>query len=347
MNLISLDYNLGDYDAPQTGEALYRYVMDAYEPGEKNILMIDEVQSCTGFEGALNALHASEKFDIYITGSNAFLLSTNLATLFTGRTYTIPVWQFSLREFMDYWNISDSNAAFDRYRIEGGMPGSFDYRTPRSHHRYLSEVWKTLIARDVTDIHTVRNESLLSALVDYLMSNVSNVTSSRNLESTLRGTGLQASNKTVDAYLRYLVNAFAFCKVRRYDTAGKRYLTHGYKYYLTDPSFRFAVLGTKNMDYGRISENLVAVELLRRDYEIYAGVLMGKEVDFVAMQAGETVYIQVCEDISQSETLEREIRPFLGIRDRWPCLLLARTHQPAYTYEGIEIHDLANWLAGG
>lgn len=346
MNLIHIDYNVSSFEAPATGEALYHYVMDAHEEDALNVLMIDEVQMCAGFERALNALHASEKFDIYITGSNAFFLSSNLATLFTGRTYTIPVWPFSLKEYMQYWQIPDPREAFARFRLEGGMPGSFDYGTPASHARYLREVWQTLIARDVMDIHTVRNESLLESLTEFLLSNIANVTSAKNIETTLRSAGRTLSNKTVDAYLQYLVNAYAFCKVRRYDTTGKRYLTYGSKYYLTDHAFRFAVLGTRNMDFGRVSENIVATELQRRGYEIYAGTMRDKEIDFVAMRPDEVLYIQVCEDISSPETFEREIRPFLSIRDRWPCLLLANTHQPAYSHDGIMVRDLASWLAG-
>ena len=188
-------------------------------------------------------LHAMEKFDIYITGSNAFLLSSDLATLFTGRTFEIKVFPFSFSE-----------------------------------------------------------------------------------------------------YMQYLCNAFAFYKIRRYDIKGKKYLSSNDKYYLCDHTFRYAKLGTKNMDYGRILENIVAIELLRRGYEVYVGVLYKKEIDFVAIKRNEKIYIQVSDNINDEKTFEREVSPLLQIRDAYPKMVVARTRHDEYQYESIRIVDIADWL---
>ena len=345
-NVIRVNFNLTEFEGLTDYHALNSFVEDRYSPGKENYLLIDEVQMCEGFERCINSLHASERFDIYITGSNAFLLSSDLATLFTGRTFQIEVFPFSLSEFATYYDIADANAALDRYAREGGMAGSYVYKDEQAKYDYIESVFDTLILRDIKQKYRIRNLPQLERLCDYLMANISNVSSVRNIAAALSGQGLSISDRTVGAYLGYLCRAFAFYRVRRFDVRGKRYLTSGDKLYLADHSFRFAKLGTKDMDYGRIFENIVAIELQRRGYETYAGMLYKKEVDFVAIRRSEKVYIQVCADISDRATFEREVSPLLQIKDAYPKIILARTRQPEYTYEGVRIIDLATWLMG-
>lgn len=344
-NVIHINYNLDEFERLLEYHELLAYVKERRREGAQNVLLIDEVQMCEGFERAINSLHASEQYDIFITGSNAFLLSSDLSTLFTGRTFEIEVFPFSFEEYRLYNDEGEADRDFDEYVHIGGMSGSYPYRTQEQRYQYLSNVFKTLIVRDIVQRHSVRNESALLRIADYMMDNVSNITSARNITDALNADGLKITNKTVGAYMGYLCDAFACYKVRRYDIRGKKYLKSGEKYYLADHAFKYALLGTRDMDWGRVYENMVAIELLRRGYEVYVGVLYKKEIDFVAIKRSEKLYIQVSDDISSKKTFEREISPLLKIGDAYPKMILARTHHETTDRDGVQIVDLARWLA--
>lgn len=345
-NVIHINYNLDEFEGLLEYHELLAYVKEHRREGAQNFLLIDEVQMCEGFERAINSLHASEQYDIFITGSNAFLLSSDPSTLFTGRTFEIKVFPFSFEEYRLYNDGGEVDCDFDEYAHIGGMSGSYPYRTQGQRYQYLSNVFKTLIVRDIVQRHSVRNESALLRIADYMMDNISNIMSARNITDTLNADGLKITNKTVGTYMGYLYDAFAFYKVRRYDIRGKKYLKSGEKYYLADHAFKYALLGTRDMDWGRVYENMVAIELLRRGYEVYVGVLYKKEIDFVAIKRSEKLYIQVSDDISLEKTFEREISPLLKIGDAYPKIILARTHHETTDRDGVQVVDLARWLAG-
>lgn len=344
VTIIHINFNLIEFEELTDYHALYDYINAHYSKGRENFVLIDEIQMCKNFEKAINSLHASEKYDIYITGSNAFLLSSDLATLFTGRTFEIKVYPFSFAEYVNYFGGDNMYDTFEKYVLEGGMSGSYLYKDYESKYNYIEEVFNTLVVRDIRTKYKIRNTALMDKLVDFLMDNISNLTSSRSITNTFNGSKDVINHKTVGAYMQYLCSAFAFYKVRRYDVKGKKYLSSNEKYYLSDHSFRYARLGTKNMDYGRILENIVAIELLRRGYEIYAGVLYKKEIDFVAIKRDEKIYIQVSDNIADEKTFEREASPLLSIGDAYPKMIIARTRHEDYQYEGIKVVDIANWL---
>mgnify|MGYP004513634967 FL=1 len=343
-NIIHINFNLEEFEKLKDYHALNTYIKNSYVEGADNFVLIDEVQLCPNFELTINSLHAQEKYDIYLTGSNAFLLSSDLATLFTGRTFEIKVYPFSFKEYLEYFQPSNIYEAFDNYIKEGGMSGSYLYHDLELKYDYIKEVFNTLILRDIRQKYKIRNTMLMDRLVDYLMDNVSNLTSVRNIADTFTSNKDKINHMTISSYIQYLCNAFAFYKIRRYDIHGKKYLSSNDKYYLSDHAFRYAKLGTKNLDYGRVVENIVAVELLRRGYEVYIGVLYKKEIDFVAIKRNEKIYIQVSDNISDSETFKREVSPLLQIKDAYPKMVIARTHHEQYDYEGITIIDIADWL---
>lgn len=344
INIIYIDFTNLKYEELKEYHALNDYIEEKYQKKKQNYLFIDEVQMCPKFELTINSLHSSEKYDIYVTGSNAFLLSSDLATLFTGRTYEIEVFPFSFTEYMEYYQLEDKNSAFDLYIKDGGMSGSYAYHNQEEKYKYIEDVFNTLIIRDIRQKYAIRNVALMDRISDFLMDNISNLSSARKIADVLTKNSDAINHKTVGKYIEYLCNAFAFYQVRRYDIKGKKYLTSNDKYYLSDHAFRYAKLGTRNMDYGRIIENVVAIELMRRGYEIYAGVLYKKEIDFVAMKHDEKIYIQVSDDITGEKTFSREVDPLLKIKDAYPKMLIARTKHDEYQYEGIRIIDVADWL---
>lgn len=343
-NIIHINFNLSKYDDLKEYKALNEYVEGNYIEGKQNFVLIDEIQMCKGFELCINNLHATEAYNIYITGSNAFLLSSDLATLFTGRVFEIKVYPFSFAEYVDYFGTSDKYNAFDSYMLEGGMSGSYVYKEQEDKYDYIETVFDTLILRDIRQKYKIKNSVLMDRITQFLMDNVSNLTSARSIADTLTSNKEKINHKTVATYLNYLCNAFAFYKIRRYDINGKRYLASNDKYYLSDHTFRYAKLGTKNLDNGRVIENIVAMELLRRGYEVYAGVLYKKEIDFVALKRNEKLYIQVSDNITHPDTLKRETDPLLKIKDAYPKTVIARTRNPEYQYEGIRIIDVSDWL---
>ena len=343
-NIIYIDYNLVKFETLKEYRKLIEYVESKYDSKKNNYIMIDEVQMCEEFEQAINNFHAEEKYDIYITGSNAFLLSSDLATLFTGRSFSIEVYPFSYKEFLQYYNYDNNKENFNKYILEGGFSGSYLYDDINEKYKYISEVFRTLIVRDIVQRNKIQNIPLLDSITDFLIDNISRITSYRSITNSLISNKIDTNDKTVGSYIKYLCDAFAFYKIRRYDIQGKKYLASQDKYYLSDHAVKYAIQGTKNMNFGNVLENVVAMELIRRGYEVYVGVLADKEIDFVAMKRNEKLYIQVSDNISDDSTFKREVDSLLKIKDAYPKILLANTLHEKYLYEGIEVIDLKDWL---
>ncbi len=273
-NIIFVDFMELVNEPLKEYHALYAYVEAHFQQGVENFLFIDEIQMCSGFEIAINSLHAKEKYDIYVTGSNAFLLSADLATLFTGRYIELHVFPFSFREYCRYHGDREGwDTLFDEYVIKGGLAGSYVYRTEQDRNAYIAEVYNTVVNRDLVQKFRLPDTLVLDRLAEFLMDNIGNLTSANKVSDTLTSNKLATNHVTIGRYIKYLCNAFLFYPVKRYDIRGKRYLGASEKYYLGDTGVRQSILGSRNMDYGRLYENRVFIELLRRGYEVYVGNL--------------------------------------------------------------------------
>lgn len=347
INIIFIDFMDLEFEEIKEYHALHSYVEQHYVAGKMNYLFVDEVQMCPKFELAINSLYSKGKYDIYVTGSNAFLLSADLATLFTGRYIEIHVFPFSFQEYCEYYSdVSDKDKLFDEYSFKGGLAGSYLYPNDRDRVTYIKEVYETIVTRDLVQKYALPDTTVLQRLSEFLMDNISNLTSPNKVSQLLTANNVSTSHVTVRKYIKYLCNAFVFYDIKRYDIRGKKYLESSEKFYLCDTGIRYAILGSRNMDYGRVYENMVCIELLRRGYDVYVGKLYQKEIDFVAQRGSEKIYIQVSDNISAQETFEREYSPLLQIRDAYPKMIIARTRHPKYSYEGIMIYDIAEWLLG-
>lgn len=344
VNVVRIKLNQKKYEKLLNSNQLYDYIQNHYDENCTNYLFIDEIQMCNGFEKVINSIHEEEIYDIYITGSNAFLLSSDLATLFGGRVYEINLYPFSFNEYLKYYPNSDIDDAFEKYIKDGGMSGSYLYRNDADSKKYVSGIFKATIVRDIVTKYKIENEDLLLMISNFLMDNIGSETSIRNVANKLTSGTYKTNDKTVGSYLDYLCRAFMFYPIKRYDIRGKKYLESDKKYYLADLSFRYAELGTKNADYEHLYENIVALELLRRGFEVYVGKLYDKEVDFVAIKDGKKTYIQVSDDIAREDTFKREVSPLLSIKDAFPKMIIARNKHSDSFYEGIEIVDIARWL---
>jgi len=344
-NVIFIDFALLENEHLKEYHSLNNYVTSRFDSSKNNYLCIDEVQLCPHFELTINSLYTTGNYDIYLTGSNAFLLSSDLATLFTGRFIEISVFPFSFREFCDYFEIStDFQDAFEEYVTNGGLSGSYPYKNEEDRCAYIKDVYNTIVKRDLIDRYRLSAATDLSKILEYMMDNTSNICSPNGIASSMTSGGMPTCNKTVESYLEYLCNAFVLYKVKRYDIRGKKYLQSLDKYYLADSGIRYAMLGRRNIDWGRIYENIVYLELKRRGFDVYVGKLYQKEIDFVAMKGNEKIYVQVSDDITNPQTFEREYSPLLQIKEGYPKMIIARTRKPKYDYYGIAIVDIAEWL---
>lgn len=349
MNLESLRYRkLNDY------LSFYDYVSANIPEKGKTYLIFDELQVVEHWEKAVESFRIDFDVDIYITGSNAYLLSNEFSTLLSGRYVEIPVLPLSFKEFLDFYEF-DRNITveekFQKYLQFGGMPILREYRFNEARsNQALEGIYSTVVLRDILQRNNQADQGMLEKIVLFLCSNIGSITSPNKMGNVLSNegdiprNGKNIAGKTVSKYISMLNNAYVFYSVGRYDVKGKQLLKTLGKNYIIDIGFRNMLLGYRDVDRGHIIENIVFLELLRRDYRVYIGKVGETEVDFVAEKPNDKLYVQVTESIQSPETLERELRPLRMIPDNYEKIILSMDRSYINSYEGIKSLNLIDWL---
>lgn len=348
--VIYIDKESLDFDFIQDYKGLNDYIKN--RTGEKNgkiNLFIDEVQEIEGWEKCITSLLGSGKYDIFISGSNASLLSSELASLLSGRYIELQLYSLGFQEFLDFMGASsqEADSQFRNYFKFGGFPALPHFDLDREVvYQYISSLYNTILLKDVVKRHNIRNIALLEGITRYAFDNIGSIFSAKKLSDYLKSQKMSVGVETVQSYLSYICSTFALHKVQRYDIKGKRILELHEKYFLGDIGMRHALLGFREADISGMLENLVFLELRRRGYEVHLGKLGNQEVDFIATRADEKVYIQVAYLLASSETVKREFTPLLAIKDNYPKYVISMDTIFGSDYEGIKRLYLIDFLLG-
>lgn len=324
---------------------LYNEVMNLVTDNQKYYVFLDEVQKVKDFQKACDGLYIQKNIDLYITGSNSDLLSGELATLLSGRYIEIKMLPLSFKEFLTTQNDQlNLERLYQKYISFGSLPYVTNFDNIEEVDKYIKGIYDSIILNDVVARKKFPDLLMLKSVVNFLLDNIGNITSTNKIADTMTSNGRNISVHTVENYIDALLEAFIFYKVSRYDTKGKQYLKTGDKYYVVDPGIRYILLGRKQGDRGHILENVIYLELLRRGYEVYIGKVDDLEVDFVAINSKGIEYYQVAETTRDNETLERELKPLQNIKDNFPKYILTSDVEPETTYDGIIKINVLDWL---
>lgn len=340
INFEDLDYiDLLDY------LKLYKYIKSKLIPNKMNYIFIDEIQMVPEFQKAVDSLYIQQNVDLYITGSNAYLLSGEIATLLSGRYVEITIMPLSFKEYISTYNDkTDLSRKFVDYQINSSFPGAIELSGPSKIREYLAGIYHTIILKDIVERKKIQDVTLLEDVIKYMFDNIGNLCSSRKISGAMTSVGKKISYNTVESYLKYLTDSYILYKVNRYDIKGKQYLTTGSKYYLVDIGLRNYLLGKVPMDRGHILENIIYLELLRRGNQVYIGKVDKQEVDFIAVNDEGTSYYQVAMTVRDETTLKRELSSLDKIADHNPKYLLTLDDDPEVSYNGIKQINAIDWL---
>ncbi len=332
--------------------ALYNHVIENSQTLTGKIyILLDEIQEVEHWEKAVNSFMVDLDYDIYITGSNANLLSSELATYIAGRYVEIKVYPLSFKEYIDFakiqnpQNILSNEDYFEQYLQFGGLPGIHNFSYDKSNiYQYLSDIYSSILLKDVVAKNNIRDVELLERIILYIFDNIGNTFSAKNISDFLKSQGRKLSRETVYNYLKTLESAYIISPVQRYDIKGKAHLETMKKFYLTDLGFRHAKLGYRPNDIAGYLENIIYLELIRRKYTVNIGKLGTKEIDFIGTLENEKLYIQVTYLLASPETVEREFSPLKKIEDNYPKYVLSMDNLGEYNIDGIVRKRIIDFL---
>ena len=338
INLENPENDFQDY------KELYKYVKGKIKDTKQYYVFLDEIQNIKEFQKAVDGLYIIKNVDVYITGSNAYLLSGELATLLTGRYIEIKMYPLSFEEYISYYEKEADEKLYLNYINRSSFPYALKLEEESEIDDYLDALYNTIILKDVAQRRKIGDTSMLRTVAKFMFNNIGNCLSIKKIADTLTSDGRSISVHTVENYLEALVESYVFNRVSRFDVKGKQYLQSGEKYYATDVTMRYALLGRRNIDAGHILENIVYLELIRRGYKVYIGKTGEKEVDFVAENKEGFTYFQVAYTTREKSTLERELTPLQEINDHYPKYILTMDIDPIADYDGIKKINVLEWL---
>lgn len=345
-NIISINFEDNNNNNLLDGEILHKYIMEHTDSNTKNYIFLDEIQNVVGFEKCIDSLLLREYLDIYITGSNSYMLSSELATFLTGRYIQIHVLPLSFQEYLSYYGETDELKKYNDYITYGGFPYLINIDNNNEKLEYLDSVYNTVLVKDVVSRKKINDILILESLCRFLFDNIGSYISTKKISDTLASYGRKNSVHTIEEYLNALVESYILYKVNRYDIKGKQLLKTQEKYYLSDIGLRTYLLGKSfDKNLGHILENIIFLELKRRGYKIYIGKNDLTEVDFVVETNDELVYIQVALSVRDEGTLERELRPLESINDHFRKYIITLDYD-TNIYNGIKQISAMDFLTG-
>lgn len=339
--------NFEDYEnkSLRNPESLYNYIKQRLT-SKMNYIFLDEIQRVEDFPEVVDSLYIKDNVDLYLTGSNSSLLSSEIATLISGRYVEIKMLPFSFKEFVKATNQSTNLSSAYRQYVE---TSSFPYvlellQTPQEINAYLEGIYNTILVKDIIDRKKIADSNVLKSVTQFLFDNIGSELSSKKIADTLTSNGRKSDSKTIEKYVTSLEESFIVYSANRYNIKGKEYLKSLEKYYVADIGLRNFMLGKKSMDVGHILENVIYLELLRRGYSVYVGKIDDMEIDFVAQNSQGNTYIQVAATVRDENTLKRELRSLQAVKDNYPKMLLTLDDDPEADYDGIIRKNALDWL---
>jgi predicted AAA+ superfamily ATPase len=346
--IIAINFEDLDFTPLCTAESLHAHVTRQLLGDSMNYIFLDEVQHVTDFQKAVDSLFLRKNVDLYITGSNAALLSGELATLLSGRYVEIHVLPLSFSEYLDFTDTdtdADTNRKFTEYLQFSSFPFTCELHRDKNRIReYLGGIFNTVVLKDIVARKNVADVLMLQDVIRFLFDNIGNILSTKKISDTITSSGRKISTHTVESYLVALSDSFIVYRCSRFDVKGKQYLKTGAKYYLVDMGLRWYLLGNKDMDRGFILENIVYLELVRRGFAVFVGKSGDAEIDFITQKGDECAYYQVALTVRDAATLERELLSLRRIRDHYPKYLLTLDDDPSVSYDGIQRVNVVDWL---